>query len=351
MNIGMITTAGVRCGICSYSLYLCQALQKLGVDTTILGEHPLNEFHISKEYEGIIPIDYCWKRNEPFTELIEKGNGFPIEKNLTHLLKESKFPKIVTMHDIVPRGSQIDSYMNTIFQNADSIIVHTKTCMDLARQYDVDKSKLSLIPHGTLIVDIPDKISTRKELNIDENLEIVLSWGFIWESKGILDLVKIFAEILKTHPKAMFIHAGGVHPIIQGSEYLTRILKEAVKLGITPQNFQITGWVPEDKVPQWFSVADVIVLNYMRGSASASGAAHRALASYRPIVKTDDLCLEEIPGFTVPRFSPTDLYQGIKKVLEDKDLQKSLVEQQNKAAIEMSWEAIAKKHKILYESL
>ena len=358
----MQSTFSSRCGIATYCRYLCEALDKQEVYCEVLAEHPYPESSFDKDWSSKIPYKFDWSRSQPMIQAIEDSKQydllhcqnqfglFPNMYNNLQLLKECKKPLVVTMHDIVP-VEQAKDYMTPWLENSDAIIVHTKTCFDLAKQYDINPEKIHLIPHGTLIVDIPDKTETRFSLNLPINAEIVLSWGFIWESKGILDLVKIFAELRKSHPNAMLIHAGGVHPIIQGSEYLKNILKEAVKLGITPENFQITGWVPENDVKKWFAISDVVVLNYMRGSASASGAGHIAMGSKRPIVKTNDTALEEVPGYTVPRFSPTDLYQGIRKVLEDKDLQKELVEKQDIAAKEMSWKNVAKIHKKLYESL
>ena len=217
--------------------------------------------------------------------------------------------------------------------------------------WNCPQKKIELIPHGTKIISVPTKAEARASLKLPENAKIILSWGFIWESKGILDLVNILAEIKKTYPEAMLIHAGGIHPIIEKSQYVTTLLKTAVKLGLTPKDFIITQWVPEDLVPTWFGCSDVIVLNYMRGSASASGAAHRAMASHRPLVKTDDPCIEDIPGFSVPRFSPSELYQGIMKVLQSETLQRELIAKAECASMETSWMNIAKLHKKLYEKI
>jgi glycosyltransferase involved in cell wall biosynthesis len=222
----------------------------------------------------------------------------------------------------------------------------------MLREWNCPAEKIVLIPHGTKLIDVPDKFETRRELNIPENAKVILSWGFLWESKGIGDLIEILSETLKTFPETILIHAGGLHPLSSNNpEYLKSLLKSAIRLGITPKNFKITQWVPEENVPKWFSIADVIVLNYMRGSASASGAAHRALASQRPLVGTDDQCLEDIPKFTVPRFAVDTLQKGILEVLQNKFLQEDLVRKQNVVAEETSWKNVALKHKEIYCSV
>jgi glycosyltransferase involved in cell wall biosynthesis len=215
----------------------------------------------------------------------------------------------------------------------------------MERSWKCPSEKIKLIYHGTKLVDIPPKIESRKKLKIPLDTKVVLSWGFIWESKGINELIEILAEFKKSFSnKIMFIHAGGLHPIFLKDDYLKNLFKKAQRLGLTPNDLVVTGFIKEDEIPIYFSAADVIVSNYMRGSASASGAAHRALASSRPIVKTDDLCLEEIPGYTVPRFDKNSLYQGILKVLNSPDLQNELVTLSLKEATETSWDITATKH-------
>jgi glycosyltransferase involved in cell wall biosynthesis len=364
MKVGMVNTASVKCGLSTYGFYLCDALQKAGVDITILGEVPFpDNSAIDNDFKIDVPIKYVWKRTEFYTDLINESQNYDIihiqhqfglfnnTQAWIELLKQVKAKKVITIHDIVPPNQQFYEYFMKTFELADKIIVHTPTCLDMLKRWNCPASKIELIPHGTKLIELPDKIETRKELKLPLDAKIILSWGFIWESKGILDLVKILSELLKTYPNAILIHAGGLHPLANDPSYMKSIFRNAVKLGITPNNLKITGWVPENDVPKWFSVADVIVLNYMRGSASASGASHRTMAAYKPIVKTDDPTLEDIPGFTVPRFDVDSLYKGIVKVLSDKVLQDELIANSKKVSEETSWANVALQHKKVYENL
>lgn len=360
----MISTFLQKCGISTYTLYLSEALIKSGVSVTVLAEEPFpDESAIAKDMHTNVPYFNCWKRTEFYTRLISESQNYDIIHiqhqfglfNNTYawikFLKEVKKPLVLTVHDIVPPNESFSTYFNETIHYAKKIIVHTKTCYEVLRSWNCPAEKIELIPHGTKIIGVPNKVDARQELKLPENAKIILSWGFLWESKGLLELVNILSEIKKTYPEAMLIHAGGLHPILQKSSYLSSILKTAIKLGLSPKDLMITQWVPEDKVPAWFGASDVIVLNYMRGSASASGAAHRAMAGHRPIIKTDDPCVEDIPGYTVQRFDVNALYDAILKVLQDEVLQKKLVAQAEAAALETSWHNIALKHKKLYEKL
>ena len=361
MKVGMISPFLVKCGISTYCLYLSEALMKNGVDVTVLAEEPFpDESVLTKDIHTKVPYFYCWKRTEFYDKLIKETQNYELA-HLQHqfgffnntaawieLLHQIKIPKILTIHDIVSPCEQLYEYFTKTFELSDKLIVHTPTCYDMLLRWNCPKEKIVQIPHGTKLIDVPFKDSARETLGLPKNAKIILSWGFIWESKGILEMVEILKEIKKTYPEAIFIHAGGVHPILQKSQYLGKILKTAVQIGLTPKDLIITGWLPEEMVPTYFGCADVIVLNYMRGSASASGAGHRIMASHRPIVGTDDPTLEDIPKYSVPRFSPTELYQAILKVLGDLNLQKELVKQGEEMSLKTSWANVALMHKKLY---
>ena len=159
-------------------------------------------------------------------------------------------------------------------------------------------------------------------------------------------LVEILQQFKLKYPswKVMLVHAGGLHPVFARGSYLKDILTKAYRLGILPSELMVTGFVKEEDIPTYFGTADVIVLNYTRGSASASGAAHRALSSHRPIVGTDDPCIQEIPKFDVARFDTKALMLALKEVLVSSQLQKELVEKAEVVAEKTSWKNIALEH-------
>jgi glycosyltransferase involved in cell wall biosynthesis len=354
--------------VATYSSYLAESLVKQGHEVKVLGENKdVLPTGFDPDFPGkAIPFVECWNRNEPFTKLLDilktdkpdvlhiqhQFALFPFTNTLKELLEGAKslgVRVIFTLHDVVPRNSQMDLYFSTIISNSDNIIVHNDNCKSIMlNSWNCPPEKLKRIYHGTKLIDMPPKEESRKRLKIPLDTKVMLSWGFAWESKGLTDLIEILAELKKKYSKIMFIHVGGLHPVFARGEYLTNLLKKAYKLGIRPSELMITGFVKEDEIPTYFSVADVIVLNYMRGSASASGAAHRVLAAHKPIVRTDDPCLEEISGCIVPRFDKSSLYQNIVKVLESVELQNKLIVESASIAEATCWDKISVKHLEVY---
>lgn len=360
MKIDIMTTWNAKCGIATYSAYLAEALQNEGHKIRILAEKKEvlpSGYDPNFPYKEI-PFVECWSRNQDFQELINlikkdrpfavniqhQFGLFPYEDNLTELLKNLKemgIKVVLTLHDVIPYTPNMEKYFESMVKFSDKIIVHNETCKRLMETQWKAGNKVVMIYHGTKIIDVPSVAEARKILKLPLDKTIILSWGFIWESKGLTELIEIFAELKKDTPDLMFIHAGGLHPVFSRGDYLKNILTKAFKLGIRPKELMITGFVDEKDIGLYFGCSNIIVLNYMRGSASASGAAHRALSSGKPIVGTDDICIQEIPKFEVPKMDKQSLLKGIKTVLGDSDLQKSLIKKEKEMAEKTSWKNTA----------
>jgi len=363
MKIYIATTWNAKCGIATYSAFLAEELISLGHDVKILAEKNLDPKSIDKNFPGKkIPFVECWSRSEGFKDMekvIEKEKPdilslqhqfalFPTLSDLNgvaFLAKKGGCRIMTTLHDVIPYSAQSEGYFKHLIGMSDSIIVHTSTCKRLLmNDWHCPESKIKLIMHGTKLVDVPSKLEARKTLGLEKNAKILLSYGFVWPSKGLHDILRVLAELKKTIPELIYIHAGGQHPVFPYADYVKQLIKTAMSTGITPKDFKITGFINDKDLIQYFGACDVIVLNYMRGSASASGAAHRSLSSHRPIVGTDDFCIEEIPKLEYAKGDIQGLMQSLKKILGDENLQKELILKAEKVAEESSWANTAKKY-------
>lgn len=362
MKTSIMSTFNVPCGIATYSAFLAEGLvANLYTNFDILAEkvEVLNQ----KEVDPIINVPYTrsWARgtyceieNESDVIHIQHQFGlFPSLFYLTEVLKlcRQKAKKVVfTLHDVIPKNPEMTPYFDTIEEYCDDIIVHSQPCFDLYKKDWSKKATLHLIPHGTKIVAIPDKFESRRRLRIPEDKFVILSWGFIWESKGLDHSITALSHFKKDVPNAMYIHAGAIHSLYNRTDYIKKCYITASRLGLKPSDVVITNtYIPEADIPYYFGASDIIVLPYMRGSLSASGAAHRVCSSHRPIVAYDDPCLADIPCYKTPP-SAQALYGGIREVYKDKNIQKELVDTIDEYAKKTSWVKIAKEHLKVYAS-
>ena len=56
MNVGMMSTFGVKCGIATYTKYLCEALDQNQVYTQVFAEYPYPSNAKDDKWESKIPF-------------------------------------------------------------------------------------------------------------------------------------------------------------------------------------------------------------------------------------------------------------------------------------------------------
>lgn len=132
----------------------------------------------------------------------------------------------------------------------------------LYRDYDLDTTKISVIPNG--LTDIPNTtlsgLFLRKKWNLKDNDRIILFAGRVDEIKGVSYLIKAFREVLRTNSNCRLIIAGsGNYDLFfqEAQDICTKITftgilakKELYELyriadvGVVPSLFEPFGYVP-----------------------------------------------------------------------------------------------------------
>ena len=198
-----------------------------------------------------------------------------------------KIPTIIEFHEVVdPLESSImpikmySKVMGKLVRRfADYYVVHSNADRDLiGKVYNIPKNKIYVIPHGIYdhYVKI-DKNLAKERLGICEDF-VILFFGLLRPYKGVKYLIKAFEKL----PKKVIENS---RLLIVGETWED---KESVELAkrsrYSDKITVINKYVPDSVVSLYFSLADVVVLPYLR--ASQSGVAHIAMAFGLPIIAT-----------------------------------------------------------------
>ena len=109
--------------------------------------------------------------------------------------------------------------------------------------------------------------------------------------------------------------------------------------------------------PKYYSAANIFILNYINsGYISASGCSAKLVAAKRPIITTKGTFRNEelVDGETCIKVNVGDvngMLGAVEKLLTNKELYDSMVDEAFKYANENSWEKISKKHVKEYEGV
>jgi glycosyltransferase involved in cell wall biosynthesis len=147
--------------------------------------------------------------------------------------------------------------------------------------FDVDQSKIFLIPHGARDMDpIPD---AKKKLNLEDRKVILLA-GYYWPAKCFDRVVDFFPYVVEKVPDAWLVLSGKLR-VPEFSNY-RRMLFE--KINDSPARDRIEvfrGKFPQKTFDTILSAADILVLPYTAGAQS--GIMTHAMTFGKPVVTSN----------------------------------------------------------------
>jgi glycosyltransferase involved in cell wall biosynthesis len=335
LNLGLITTYGVRCGIASYSRDLVNALAKMNVNIYIirLPRFGLKDSGIFRNIVQSIPIDkidilHCQHEYGIFSNF--EKEFFP---NLRRLGK----PIVTTLH--ATGNWELD---NVIQNNSDSIIVHNEWCY---RRLDYPQ-KACIIPHGMIPLQTPPppNEACKKHLGIPPETPTVGYLGFISNYKGLESLIEAMTKV----PNAGLLIAGGWF-LEQDTPYIVSLKEWTLK--VLPNRCQWLGYVPDDELSVVYGSMDIMC--YPSRYMTESGAMLTALSHEKAMIASNlPPVREKAKSGALWIFKNTDdLAKKIKRLFKNPDLRLRLQEKAKAFTYENSWENVAKKHIQLYEHL
>lgn len=169
---------------------------------------------------------------------------------------------------------------------ADKIIVHEEFLKEyLIKDYKVSPAKIAVIPHGVEdLKPIPQNLAKEK-LGL-QGKTVLLYFGYLTGYKGVKELINAYREIARIIPNTVLIIAGGPHPRLLNEKWYKHWLRDIIDK-ITAINTQgsgkviLTGYVPEDKIIDLFSAADIVILPY-KARIAASGVEAIAISLGKP---------------------------------------------------------------------
>ena len=182
---------------------------------------------------------------------------------------------------------------------SNSVIVLEDILKERLSKY-IPAKKIIAIPHAVdTNLEKISKAEARKKLGIAASEKVVLFFGFVNWFKGADIFAKNFAKTQKLlGKKARFIIAGGESITLSSKEYYKEFYNGVVNTTQNSSSVDITGYVPQEKIVEYFSAADLIVFPY-REFMCASGVLSLAFSYKKPFIVSDKL----EPMLTAPDFS------------------------------------------------
>lgn len=259
---------------------------------------------------------------------------------------------IVTVHDLIPlmvpnyaprsKKSKIPFVFPMVLKRcvrrADAVVaVSEHTRQDIIKATSTNPDNVHTIYNGVL-----EHFAPAPGLTGPNDHPVILYVGRRDPYKNLLLLIDAFAELLHSHPQAQFHIVGP--PDERYPEPEQRVSERDLRHAV-----HFKGAVSDAE----------LLLSYQQATLLAFPSAYEgfglpvleAMACGTPVVCTTSSSLPEIAGdaaLTIPAGNQAALTQAMTKLVEDKNLRKSLSDKGLRQSKEFSWAETARKHAVLY---
>jgi glycosyltransferase involved in cell wall biosynthesis len=295
-----------------------------------------------------IPIHRYWTPSENAVQ------RFLLDRSLRRRTKQNHLP-VMLRREIA--AMIYEPTVRHFFAESDRIfarkIVHNQLMHSLAvTGYGL--SNVTVINHGVTPAKLLNVRKCRRKLGIPEDSVVISSFGFVSESKGLMELIEAIREFEESEKvPVQFYHVGGVHGTGTGRSYMNQCLRKIANMN----SIKITGYVPEEELPEYYSASDLFILNYLPGTAaSASGWAANLMGGMRPLLTTEgtnrtDEIIHNHNCVKVPCNDREAMVNAIRNLISDEALYHRIVDGAVEYSKENSWDIIARKHEAVYQEV
>lgn len=199
-------------------------------------------------------------------------------------------PVIIVFHTVLPNPLLPQKkYLGQLIDACSAVIVMTHTSAEiLHKEYDIDKEKINIIPHGTHLVSHKDKKILKEKYKVTGR-RILSTFGLVSPGKSIETSLEALPAIVKENPTVLFLIIGKTHPAIlktAGETYREMLKAKVVELGLTDYVRFVNLYLDLPVLLEYLQLTDVYLFTSADPNQAVSGTFVYALSCGCPIIAT-----------------------------------------------------------------
>ncbi len=364
VNLG--TYPPKQCGIASFSKDLRDNLVAAGEDVKVIAVS-------DSAYSYVYPPEVFYKiRQERKADYIEAAkivnyspdiraviiqheygifggtDGDYVLKFTFHLRK----PFVLVTHTVLPRPSSTQkSILMRLAQKAAAVICMTRRSAGLlTRVYGVAPEKIALIHHGVPVFEEKDRDELKRKYGL-QGRKVITTFGLIGPGKGLENGLLALARIVDRHPEALYLIAGGTHPMLlkrEGDRYRNMLMRMVVELGLEDHVKFVNRFLDLDELGDYLYMTDLYLSPYPNRDQAVSGTLSYAVGCGRAVVATPyEHALEMLSdgkGLISREVDPEELAELMDRVLSDDRLRSDMEAKTREFGKTIEWPRIAEQY-------
>lgn len=364
-----------ECGIATYSQDLIFALNNKftkSFDITICAlESEFEKHKYSKEVKYVLETDNQKSyiklaeninQNETISMVLiqyEFGLFKTNETDFIQLIQTINKPIIVVFHTVLPNPNDaLKEMMQSINDNVNSFIVMTNNSSKiLVEDYHIDAEKISVIPHGTHLVEHSNKDVLKEKYNV-AGRKVISTFGLLSSGKCIEMSINALRPIVKKHPEVLFLVIGKTHPNViksEGEKYRENLEARINALQLNNNVKFINQYLPLLELLEYLQLTDIYLFTSKDRNQAVSGTFSYAISCGCPIISTPIPhaleVLNEGTGIIIDFENAQQLAEQVNNLLDDEQLRKNISSNGIHKLAPTAWENSAISHAILFEQI
>lgn len=281
------------------------------------------------------------------------------EDQLVSFLNQLNKSVLVVFHTVLPKPDETFLQNVKAISNAvDGIIVMTQSSARiLEKDYHVNKELISVIPHGTHLVEHLSKDILKKKYKL-LNKKVLSTFGLLSAGKSIETTLNALPLIVKDNPNVVFLIIGKTHPSVvneEGENYREMLEMKIKTLHLQNNVRFVNEYLPLETLLEYLQLTDIYLFTSKDRNQAVSGTFSYAISCGCPIISTPipHACevLNEDTGVIIDFENSTQLANEVNKLFKDNQLMKKISLNGLHKIAPTAWENSAIAHAKLFDRI
>ena len=362
-----------ECGIATYSQDLIKSLKnkfKKSFNLKICAMHLETE-----NYLYPIEVDYKLNINLPesFFKLAQNINNIDTismvllqhefgffkqnEQLFVNFLKMVNKPIVLVFHTVLPNpNASVKANVCNIVELVQEVIVMTHSSQKiLVDDYNILLDKITIIPHGTHLVEHVNKDILKLKYNVS-NKKVLTTFGLLSSGKSIETTINALPDIVKYFPETIFLIIGKTHPNIvntEGEKYRNSLQEIISTLQLQDNVRFVNEYLPLEILLEYLQLTDIYLFTSKDPNQAVSGTFSYAISCGCPIISTPIPhaveVLKEKMGIIIDFENSKQLSENVILLLENEELRNEISANGLHKMAPTAWENSAIAHAKVFE--
>jgi glycosyltransferase involved in cell wall biosynthesis len=364
-----------ECGIATYSQDLIQALNNKFSRSLSIKVCALNTGNQDYEYPEEVKFILDTSQVNSYLNLAQSINddehiqlvlvqhefGLYIEQEMAFLqmLYEISKPIVLVFHTVLPKPDlHLKTEVKNIVAACKNIIVMTNTSANiLMYDYGISKNKISVIAHGTHLVQYLNGKLLKEKYNL-AGRKVLTTFGLLSRGKSLETTIEALPAIVRNSPEIIFLIIGKTHPEVvksDGEVYRNGLIKRVKELHLEDHVRFINKYLALPELLEYLQLTDIYLFTSNDPNQAVSGTFVYAMSCGCPIISTPIPHAVELltkdTGMIFDFNNSKQLADDVIILLNDNQLRKSIITKTIEKIVHTAWENSAVAHAALFEKI